>query len=148
MNKAFLREPESDGRAYCPACGSLGDPVQRACLDHHIRSEARSRMGNEGWFCPYAECETVYFDEYLRTVSSAELQQPVYPKSLDAPICGCFGFTLEELDAAVVERSPTAIRDVLAKSKTPAADCARLAAGGKCCVGELQKLYIRGINAD
>lgn len=29
MNKAFLREPEPDGRAYCPWCQSLGEAVGR-----------------------------------------------------------------------------------------------------------------------
>ena len=27
MNKAFVREPDFDGRAFCPRCGALGLPV-------------------------------------------------------------------------------------------------------------------------
>ncbi len=38
MNKAFVREPESDGRAYCPRCGALGLPVGAGPLDKYIRS--------------------------------------------------------------------------------------------------------------
>ena len=30
MNKAFVREPDDDGRAYCPRCNSLGAPVGAA----------------------------------------------------------------------------------------------------------------------
>jgi hypothetical protein len=46
MNKAFVREPESDGRAYCPRCGSLGIPVEHGPLDAHIRPESRNKLGD------------------------------------------------------------------------------------------------------
>ncbi len=39
MNKAFVREPESDGRAYCPRCGALGTPVNKVTLDRYVRNE-------------------------------------------------------------------------------------------------------------
>ena len=45
MNKAFIREPEFDGRGYCPHCGSLGAPVNQATLDHHVQGQSRSRLG-------------------------------------------------------------------------------------------------------
>lgn len=145
MNKAFLRDPEPDGRAYCPSCQALGDAVGRATLDYHIQPSVRDKFGNDGWFCSYPDCEVAYFDLYDRTILIGELRFQIYPKNLDAPICPCFGFTIEQLDATIDMRSPAPIRDLLAKSKTMAANCAVLAANGRCCMQEVQRLYVRGI---
>lgn len=145
MNKAFLRDPEPDGRAYCPRCQSLGEPVGRVTLDYHIQASVRDKFGNDGWFCSYPDCQVAYFDLYDRTILNGDLRFPIYPKSLDAPICPCFGFTIEQLDATIDMRSPAPIRDLLAKSKTMAANCAVLAANGRCCMQEVQRLYVRGI---
>lgn len=147
MNKAFVREPEPDGRAFCPSCGALGVAVDRMTLDHQIRADARSKFGADGWFCPFPACDTAYFDLFERVVLVNELRHPVYPKSIDAPICACFGFTMDDVDAAVRLRSPESIRALLAKSKTKEANCAILAANGQCCMPEVQRLYIRGVQA-
>ncbi len=49
MNKAFVREPEDDGRAFCPRCRSLGNAVDAGPLDSHIRSESRAKLGHDAW---------------------------------------------------------------------------------------------------
>jgi hypothetical protein len=145
MNKAFVREPEPDGRAYCPTCGALGFAVGQPTLDYHIRADSRSRLGTDGWFCPFPECDTAYFDLFERIVLVNELRFAVYPKSIDAPICPCFGFTMDDLDAAIGLRSPESLRKLLAKSKSEEANCSVLAASGQCCMQDIQRLYIRGI---
>lgn len=147
MNKAFIREPEFDGRAYCPRCGSIGTAVGEAVLDHHIRPESRRRLGDAAWFCGFARCDAAYFDLLERLVTVEELQAAVYPKDPRAPVCPCFGFTLDDVDADIAEHSPSRTRELLAKSKTPDARCATLAADGQCCIAELQRLYIRGVSA-
>src|SRR5262245_51299772 len=91
MNKAFVREPEADGRAYCPRCGSLGFPVGRGPLDAHIRPEARGKLGDSAWYCGFPRCEVAYFNLFDMQVGVSELKAPVYPHDLDAPICACFG---------------------------------------------------------
>jgi hypothetical protein len=146
MNKAFIREPEFDGNAYCPRCGSLGTAVAEPALARHVREELRSRIGQAGWFCPYARCEVAYFDLLERSVTVNELQQGVYPKDPAAPICACFGFTLDEIEADVQDGKPARIRDLLAKSKSPQARCSELAADGHCCMPEVQRLYMRKIS--
>ncbi len=88
MNKAFVREPEFDGRAYCPKCGSLGIPVTDVTLDYHVRKDARSRMGDSAWFCDFSRCDVAYFDLFERVASIDDLQSLVYPKDTTAPICG------------------------------------------------------------
>jgi len=145
MNKAFIREPEFDGRAYCPQCGSLGTPVNKATLDHHVQQHARSRLGDSAWYCNSARCGVAYFDLFERLIAVSELQSPVYPKDAAAPICACFGFMLEDIDADARQGIPTRIRELLAKSKSSDAQCHTLAADGRCCMREVQRLYMRRI---
>ena len=146
MNKAFVREPESDGRAYCSRCGALGVAVGKATLDHHIHSDFRVKIGDAAWFCGFAGCDVAYFDLFERVVLVSELQHPIYPKDASVAICSCFGFTVEDVDAAIQERSPLRIRELLAKSKSAQANCGTLAPSGQCCLQEVQRLYIRGVS--
>lgn len=143
MNKAFVREPEFDGRAFCPRCGSLGAPVRQPTLDHHILPQWRSQIGDAGWFCEFASCEVAYFDLFERTVTIQQLRSAVYPKDPAAPICECFNFTIDDIDADVRDGTPTRIRKLLAKSQSPDARCSVVAADGRCCMREVQRLYLR-----
>lgn len=145
MNKAFVREPEPDDRSFCPKCGVVGISVGQAALLNHLHGETRSKLGSAVWFCPSPNCDCVYFDLLEQSVLVDELLRPVYPKSIEAPICACFGFTLDDLDAAISSRSPVSLRELLAKSKSKDANCAVLSADGRCCMQEVQRLYIRGI---
>ena len=143
MNKAFVREPDFDGRVYCPQCGSLGVPVIRETLDHHVQTQSRSHLGEAAWFCDFPQCDVGYFDQFERVVKVSELQSTVYPKDADAPVCACFGFTLDDIEDDVHSGTPTRIRELLAKSQTPDAHCQTLAADGRCCMREVQRLYAR-----
>jgi len=143
MNKAFVREPEFDGRAYCPRCGSLGTQVGGAALDTHIRAELRGKMGDTAWFCAYPPCEVAYFNLFESVVTVGELNGPVTPKAPEAPLCACFGLTKDDVAADVRDRTPTRIRELNAKSTSPEARCATLAANGQCCMPEVRKLYMK-----
>ena len=143
MNKAFVREPDFDGRVYCPQCGSLGVPVARETLDHHLQKQVRSQLGDTAWFCEFPRCEIAYFDQFERSVHVSDLQTAVYPKDTEAPVCACFAFPLDDIEADVLDGTPTRIRKLLARSKTPDAHCQTLAADGRCCMREVQRLYTR-----
>lgn len=143
MNKAFVREPDLDGRVYCPQCGTLGVPVARETLDHHLQKHVRPQLGDTAWFCDFPRCEVGYFDQFERAVQVSDLQTGIYPKDTEAPICACFGFTLDDIEADVLDGTPARIRDLLARSKTPDANCQTLAADGRCCMREVQRLYAR-----
>jgi hypothetical protein len=143
VNKAFVREPELDGRAFCPRCGTLGAPVEAGPLDRYIKAESRSKLGESAWFCGYAHCDVAYFNLFEAVVMVDELARPVYPYDLDAPLCACFGLNYDDVEADVREGTPVRIRELLAKSKTPAARCESLAADGRCCMGTVQELYMR-----
>jgi len=143
MNKAFVKEPEFDGRAFCPRCGTLGVPVGEGPLDAHIRPESRMKMQDVAWFCGFARCEVTYFNIFEAVVMVDELKSSVYPKDLDAPICACFGLTYDDVEADLTEPQPTRIRALLAKSKTAAARCHTLAVDGQCCMKTVQELYMK-----
>ncbi|HEX5472510.1 MAG TPA: hypothetical protein VFW73_11515 [Lacipirellulaceae bacterium] len=143
MNKAFVREPEDNGRAYCPRCRTLGLPVERGPLDTHIRPESRFKMQDAAWFCPFACCDVAYFNLYGAVVLMDELKALVYPYDPDAPICACFGLTYVDVEADVRDGAPRRIRELLAKSKSPEAQCYTLAADGRPCIGTVQELYMR-----
>ena len=100
-------------------------------------------MGDSAWFCDFARCDVAYFDLFKRTVTVNELQSAVYPKDAALPICACFGFTLEDIEADVRQGTPIRIRELLAKSKSADAQCHTLAADGRCCMREVQRLYMK-----
>jgi hypothetical protein len=143
MNKAFVREPEDDGRAFCPRCGTLGVPVNSGPLDTHIRPESRAKMLDAAWYCGFHRCEVAYFNLFGGVVVMNELKAPVYPYDANAPICACFGLTYDDVVADVDERTPTRIRAILARSKAEGAPCHTLAADGRSCMGAVQELYMR-----
>jgi hypothetical protein len=143
MNKAFVREPEMDGRAYCPRCQTLGTPVGAAALDAHILRESRAKMHDAAWFCGYPTCEVAYFNVFESVVLTSELKRSVYPKDPDAPLCGCFGFSYADVEADVRDGRPARIRALLARSQSPDANCHTLAADGQCCMREVQRLYMK-----
>lgn len=99
-------------------------------------------MSDAAWFCSFMKCDIAYFDLFESRVSVEELRSPVYPKDADAPICACFGFTIEDLEADVSDGTPTRIRELLAKSKSDDSNCRVLAADGQCCMREVQRLYM------
>ncbi len=142
MNKAFLKEPEQ-GAEYCPQCKSLGQPVSQVTLDAQVRPEFRKQLGSSANFCPYPNCEVVYFDAFERSVSIEGLVQPIYPKDAQAPICACFGLTIEDIEADIAEGVVTRVKAAVARAQTPEAACSLKAANGQSCVAEIQKCFLR-----
>ena len=123
MNKAFTREPDDNGQRYCPRCGSLGTTVMTAWKPWQAGCKSTNAAGvhlaEPAYFCPFARCDVVYFDEFERVVATSELAHPVYPKDQDAPLCGCFGLTRDDVEQDLREGGATRVRALLAKSKSP-----------------------------
>jgi len=143
MNKAFVREPDFERHTYCPRCGTITLHVWAGPLDRHVRSESRGKLADDGWYCPNARCDVAYFQPDGAIIEVGELAGDVYPYDLDAPICACFGLTYDDVAADAEDTSPTRLRELLTKSKTPAARCAALAVDGRCCLPVAQELYMR-----
>lgn len=142
MNKAFVREPDSTD-VFCPRCGGSGVAVLRVAFETHVPAEARRALAASTYFCPTPTCEVAYFDAFEATVAVAALAQAVFPKDPAAPLCACFGLTLEDVEADVAEGVPTRIRALLAKSKGPDARCDELSPTGRVCIPEVQRWYFK-----
>ena len=143
MNKAFVKEPDSTAGGRCPRCGSPGQSVGAATLDSFLKPEFRHDLSEVGYFCPFPRCEVAYFDSFERVVLVESLVRPVYPKSPDAPICGCFGLTAEEIEDDVHEPVPVRCREALAKAKSPDARCSVMSPNGQPCVAEVQRYFMK-----
>ncbi len=143
MNKAFVKEPEQSSHAHCPRCGSLGIPVSEATLISHVQPAHAEDLGDVALFCPFAKCEVAYFDHYERLLTTTELSRPIYPKDADAPMCGCSGLTVEDVEDDLSNGTPARIRELLKKSQSPAAQCVTQSPSGRCCLTEVQRYYFR-----
>ena len=143
MNKAFVKEPEFDGRAYCPRCGQLGTSVQAVTLDAFVQQAARGDLGDDAWFCGFERCEVAYFNLFESTVGTDQLLRSVYPKDLHAPICGCFGLQMSDIEEDVAEGHPSRLRELSERSRSDEARCQSAAADGRCCMQEAQRIYFR-----
>ena len=142
MNKAFVRESDNTAE-YCPRCGSKGDPVGPQTLANYLTEPQRHSIAVSANFCPSANCPVAYFDTFKRVVLAAELSRPVYPKDPRAPVCACFGLTLDQIERDAAEGVVARVREIIEKSKSPQARCTDLAANGRPCTGYVQKCYLK-----
>jgi hypothetical protein len=142
MNKAFLREPDqSDSR--CPACLAIGQSVGAPTLAAQLPGELRRRFADSAWFCRTETCPVVYFDDFGARVERAELPRAVPIKDADAPLCGCFGLTREDIETDVAEGVVTRTKAVVLKAQSPDARCETQSPSGQPCVAEVQSYYVR-----
>ena len=100
-------------------------------------------MQDAAWYCSHPSCEVAYFNLFELTVTLGELRTSVYPCDVDAPICACFGFRYDDVEADIRDGQPVRIRKLLAQSQSPEARCPTLAVDGQCCIREVQKLYLK-----
>jgi hypothetical protein len=142
MNKAFVREPDvTDVR--CPRCDAVGVSVVRAAFETHVPAPSRRAIAASTYFCPTSTCPVAYFDAFEAVVETGDLTRGVYPKDPEAPVCACFGLTIDDVEADVAEGTPRRIRELLDKSKSPEARCEELSATGRSCIPDVQRCYFK-----
>ena len=142
MNKAFVRESDSTD-VLCPRCGAAGIDTLRAAFETYVPPDARRPLAASTYFCPTPTCPVAYFDAFEAVVPVDALNASVYPKDSAAPLCPCFGLTLQDVEADIAEGTPTRIRALLAKSKTPDARCDELSPTGRSCIADVQRCYFK-----
>ena len=143
MNKAFIREPDDHAPLHCPACGSLGVPVEHETWQAHVVEVAREALADSAFFCPFPTCQVAYFDMFERQVPVDALAHSVYPKDPQAPICPCFDFTTESIEADVREGGVSRTRALLEKAKSADARCRTMSASGQSCTGDVQRYFMK-----
>jgi len=142
MNKAFIRDPEEpDPR--CPRCGGLGESVGRTTLEAHLPAEAAHRFSETSHYCANPRCPVAYFDAAGQEAGIEQLRGPAYPKDPAGPVCSCFGISIAEIENAARSGDKKAIRELLAKTQSSEAACITRAPNGRCCVREIQRLFLK-----
>lgn len=142
MNKAFVKEVEGTG-GKCPRCGGLGLGVESETLNAFIRPDRRQDLADTGYFCQFPRCDAVYFDDFERVVTAEALVRSVWPKDLDAPICGCFGFSADEIADDVRTGSVARVKAAVARAGSKETHCLTMSATGRSCAGEIQRYYFK-----
>jgi Zinc binding domain len=146
MNKAFVRDPDVHD-PICPQCGSLGEAVEWETIQAMVRTEvlagAAPLTHSDPYYCPHGPCSVIYFDAMERRILRDALKQPAYPKDSSAPICPCFGLTLDDIQQDLTEGAPTRTRAAVKRAATDEADCLHRTLHGKSCVAEVQRYYLR-----
>lgn len=142
MNKAFVREPDVT-EVRCPRCGAPGIAALRAAFETHVPVDVRRAMAASAYFCATPTCSVAYFDAFEAVVEAGSLTRPIYPKDSAAPLCACFGLTLDDVEDDIAEGTPRRIRELLAKSKTPDARCEELSPTGRSCIPDVQRCYFK-----
>lgn len=142
MNKAFIKEQE-EAVQHCPLCGSLGQPVVRATIEHWLQPDAWPLIGDRPLFCPFPTCAVAYFDPFARFVRVEHLVRPAWPKDPAAPMCGCFGLTCEDIEADIDEGGVTRLKEHNGKARSPEARCQTLSPSGQPCLTDVQRYYFK-----
>lgn len=142
MNKAFLKEPENLG-GRCPRCEALGQPVPDETLRTFLPAELRSTIASTAYFCTFAGCPVIYFDDFERVVARNQVDFAVWPKDPEAPLCPCFGLTADDVAADVAEGGVARVKAIVARAKTAEAACTVKSPTGVCCAAEVQRYYFK-----
>lgn len=145
MNKAFVREPDDNGQRLCPQCGSAGVPVSDETLAVHLTAAAHRELGEPVFYCPFVRCDVAYFDLFDRTASIEVLVNGAYPKDPTAPLCRCFGLTIDDVEDDIRDGTVERVRAVVDRAKTAEARCHTAAPDGRPCVPEVQRYYFRAM---
>lgn len=143
MNKAFVRESEDSGQGNCPRCGSLGLLVGGDAVTAHLKPESQRAISRPAYFCETPSCDVVYFDHFERVATTGDVATAVFPKDPSAPICSCFGLTLDDVEEAADSGDLTRLRETIAKANAPDSRCTLLSPQGRKCTAALQRAYMR-----
>jgi hypothetical protein len=143
VNKAFVREPDDNGQRHCPRCGSIGVAVAAETLAAHLSAAACEALGEPAFYCPFSRCGIAYFDLFDRVATVEALHDAAYPKDPTAPLCRCFGLTIDDVEEDIRQGGVQRIRAVVERAKTAEARCHVASPDGRCCVPEVQRYYFR-----
>jgi hypothetical protein len=117
--------------------------VAAETLDAQLSPTERRTLPESAYYCPFPRCEVGYFDRFERWVAGDKLLHRAYPKDPTAAICPCFDFACEEIEADVREHGTRRVKELLARSKSSEARCKTMSPSGECCLGEVQRYYMR-----
>jgi hypothetical protein len=142
MNKAFVREPDQTV-SHCPGCQSIGQSVGPQTLNAMLSPDSRKGLAESANFCPQTQCEVVYFDDFSGVVTRAAMSGPIPIKDTDAPLCGCFGITRDDIEDDIAEGRVARTKAAILKAQSDQARCSTRSPHGRSCVSEIQGYFMK-----
>jgi hypothetical protein len=143
-----LHPPQKCGPAKCPECGQLGKSVQQITLGALLKPEKRPEIPKqkEFCFCRNTACAVVYFVPDRVLFQKDDLSVPVglkEPKNPKAPVCYCFGWTPEKIQAEIrTTGKSSAIDQIKAQVKASNCYCEVTNPQGSCCLGNVSQAVV------
>ncbi|GAB4142642.1 MAG: hypothetical protein Fur0037_09910 [Planctomycetota bacterium] len=131
--------------ALCPACRAKGKTVQPITIESLVVEEAVRRAGRvDGFrFCATAGCPVAYFHaETGARIALSEVRVRIGQKATESPrpVCYCFGHSVEEIEAEVLEKGTSGVADDIAEMCRQGLDrCKETNPQGSCCLGNVRK---------
>lgn len=130
----------------CPSCGQRAKRVERITLEHLLRLDSVSRIGNaQYYFCEMTTCPVVYFpyDAGGAVFHKPDLRVRVGLKETEdpVPVCYCFDLSRKEIwDEIEKTGGSTAVSRVKAVVQAGNCACEVKSPSGKCCLGDATRV--------
>ena len=130
----------------CLSCQGPSQPVTLRTLLLMLRPEFFDQVGESQYrFCSSPDCPVVYFSRE-RCFTTGDLRIRVGLKEKDGliPLCYCFGFNEQDLQAEIKTEGYTTIpQRILDLTKERMCACEERNPSGGCCLGEVAKAVKR-----
>ena len=137
--------PKACPSTPCPSCGGKGNTVTRLTLGALLKPARRIAISHqdEFCFCKTPTCDAVYFVSGKVLFRKDDLAVKVglkEPHDPTAPVCYCFGWTPQKIQAELetVGKS-TVIDQIKAQVKAGNCYCEVTNPQGSCCLGNVAK---------
>ncbi|MCE9605296.1 MAG: hypothetical protein K8U03_10385 [Planctomycetia bacterium] len=108
-----------------------------------VQTERRHEISETAYFCEFPRCEVIYFDDFERFLVSTDLLRSVWPKDSDAPLCGCFGLSADDVADDVREGTVARVKAAVAKANSANTHCLTMSAKGRNCAADIQRYYFK-----
>ena len=129
----------------CPACGEKGREVKPITVLSLLTDEAKTRLSHtDGFrFCSTPTCKVSYFHpETGERFQLQDVRVRIGQKESEPPrpICYCFNYTIEEIEAEVVQEGTSKIPGMIGgKCAQGLNRCEESNPQGSCCLGNARK---------
>lgn len=135
-----------DSQRGCSSCNGQSRPVTLRTMLLMLKPGLFEQVGeNQYRFCVSPDCAVVYFSR-ARSFTTGDLRVRVGLKEKDGliPLCYCFGFNEQDLQAEIKTEGHTSIpQRIAAFTKERMCACEERNPSGACCLGEVAKTVKR-----
>lgn len=128
----------------CKECGQIGKAVKRVTLEHLVKDEKASFLGDTTYFfCAAPDCNVVYFSSDKDVFYKSDLKVRVGIKETQEPIpvCYCFNYTKKMILEDIIQNGRSTIQERIAKeAKLGNCQCEVKNPQGSCCLGSVAQI--------